>query len=257
MLGIRFLIELGLFYILLFWQASQNTHPFPYFKKHKYDWFADISGLLIQGFFIPLVAIVLLHRVFEMMFPSFKGIWELAPVYAFMLNFVIVDYVYYWAHRLMHTKRWWFLHVLHHSATEMDILNTARNPFITHFLLPYIWLNSIFVFLLKDPTAYIVAFSITAMLDLWRHSTLYPKTETWWTKLCDLVLITPKTHGWHHSRLESRTYFGANLSLWDHLHQTSKPSLLKEFPRDLGIPLRASLKDRLLTPWQLFSKERA
>jgi sterol desaturase/sphingolipid hydroxylase (fatty acid hydroxylase superfamily) len=255
MLETRFIVELGIFYVLLILQAVKNGYQFPYFKKQTHEWIADLSGLLIQGFFIPLVAIILLHRVFEFFFPSIHGVWVLSPVLAFLLNFVFVDYVYYWFHRLMHTRRWWFLHVLHHSANEMDILNTSRNPLITHFLLPYIWLNSIFIFLLKDPSSYIIAFSITAMLDLWRHSTLYPEHETWYSKILDSVLITPKTHAWHHSRLESSSYFGANFNWWDRLHLTHKPELLLLFPRDLGIPLRTSLKNQILTPWKIFSKE--
>lgn len=250
----RILIELCLFYGLILAQILWEKREFPYFHKSVDDWVIDIVSLMIQGLFIPIVGMTLLYRLYSAIWPAGQGIWDLHPIGAFFLSFVFVDYVYYWVHRALHHRSLWFLHALHHSARDMDILNTSRNSLLTHLVLPYIWLNSIFIYLLKDPAAYILAFSITAMLDLWRHSKLYPEDKTWpWL---ERFLITPRAHGWHHSTTQTRSYYGANLVWWDQLHGSARPELLSSSPPHYGMSMPGEWAQRLLFPWQSFKRGR-
>jgi sterol desaturase/sphingolipid hydroxylase (fatty acid hydroxylase superfamily) len=257
MLETRFFVELAIFYVLIILNILVLKKTFPFITKNKNDWIIDVSGLLIQGFFIPLVGAVLLGHFYRLVIPSLESSWDVSPIIGFLLSFAVVDYVYYWVHRILHKAKFWFLHAVHHSAQEMDIINTSRNSLISHFFLPYIWLNSIFIYLLKDPTPFIVAFSITAMLDLWRHSNLYPsESKNILFKTIDWVLITPRSHSWHHSRNQFKSFYGANLAIWDHLHGSYKKELLASYPDRVGIPMNKSLKDMLLTPWQLYKSKK-
>ncbi len=253
MIPVRFIIELGIFYFLITLIVVKEKRTYPFFNKSKEDWVIDLSGLLIQGFFIPLVGVAFLWGIYSQVFPTFKGALEIPAILAFLLNFVLVDYIYYWFHRLYHKRSFWFLHAIHHSAPEMDILNTSRNSLISHFFLPYLWINSWMLFWLSDPTPYLLALSVTAMLDLWRHSTLYPEKNHFLTKIIEFVFITPRHHSWHHSTYESRKFFGANFVWWDYLHGTAKQ--IQNYPKDIGIPLRGSFQDKLFSPWNLFKRE--
>lgn len=252
MIPLRFIIELGLFYFLIALLVIKEKRAFPYFHKSKEDWIIDLSGLLVQGFFIPLIGISLLYMLYGSLVPELKGALSLPSSLSFLLNFILVDYIYYWFHRLYHKRSFWFIHAIHHSAPEMDILNTSRNSLLTHFFLPYLWINSWMLYWLSNPTPYLLAISVTAMLDLWRHSTLYPKKAGLFTRALESVFISPRHHSWHHSRYESRKFFGANFIWWDQLHGTSKQ--IQDYPSEIGIPLRGSFQDKFFTPWKLFKR---
>lgn len=258
MLDIRFAVELFFFYFLIIMNVFIQKKKFPFFQKTKEEWFIDILSLLIQGFFIPLVGAVLWAKILFFCFPQFKGAWNIPFWASFLLAFVFVDYIYYWSHRILHHKKLWHFHIVHHSASEMDVINTSRNSIITHFILPYIWLNGLFIYLLTEPAGYVIAFSITAIMDLWRHSKLYPeKTNHPLWKLFEFIFITPRTHSWHHSTNEFRHFFAANFALWDRLHGTYKSEVDTKFPTRMGIKINRDLSTLLLKPHRIFKKNTA
>jgi sterol desaturase/sphingolipid hydroxylase (fatty acid hydroxylase superfamily) len=125
----------------------------------------------------------------------------------------------------------------------MDVLVTSRNTVWSHFLILYVWVNALGVFLLADPTAFVLAAAATAALDLWRHSEAGGGRLG---RLLGRVLVTPAEHAWHHSATRTGCNFGANLTWWDRLHGTShRPG---GPPADLGLTLAWSLRQRLLAP---------
>src|SRR5215470_7826323 len=79
-------------------------------------WVLDASGLLVQGVLIPLLQITLIYRLFASLAPQLEGAIEVHPAAAFLLNFVFVDYLYYWNHRLLHAEWLWRAHAVHHTA---------------------------------------------------------------------------------------------------------------------------------------------
>jgi sterol desaturase/sphingolipid hydroxylase (fatty acid hydroxylase superfamily) len=183
------------------------------FSRAPEEWLADLSGLLVQGVGVPFAQTALVYSAFAALAPGLRGCLELGPAAAFALNFVGVDYLYYWNHRLLHGRLWpW--HALHHSAKDLDVWATSRNTLWTPLLVVYVWINGIFVFLLKDSSAYVIAAALTAALDLWRHSGAWP--QAWPLPL----LLTPREHAWHHSSERFDRNFGANLRLWDRWHGT-------------------------------------
>ena len=210
-------------------------------------WLLDMSGLLVQGILIPVLQTTLVYSLFSILLPQAKGLLDLHPVAAFLLNFVVVDYLYYWNHRLLHGKTFWQTHAVHHTAEHLDLFITSRNTLWTSLLIVYVWTNGFFIFLLRDPRAYILAVSLTASLDLWRHTTLGFKRDSLLYHSIAPLFITPHEHAWHHSRTKPGCNFGANLSLWDKLHGTYyNPATL---PQKLGIPTSLNLTRKLLFPY--------
>jgi sterol desaturase/sphingolipid hydroxylase (fatty acid hydroxylase superfamily) len=205
--------------------------------------------LSIQGIIIPLAQTYIVYRIFNYLIPSYKGTVAINPIFSFLLNFLFVDYLFFLTHRLFHGNSLWGFHVLHHSSTTMDVIVSSRNSVWTSFVFPYLWFNALFLFLLSDRTAFLAAMSLSAVMDLWRHSYLCPNSNSKFYKLISTIFITPIDHAWHHSRSKSRVNFGANMNLWDKLHGTFYKG--ESFPDDLGFKLKGSLFTKLFRPIKL------
>lgn len=207
------------------------------------DWLIDLTGLFIQGILIPAIQIGIGYFLFTWLMPSWKSRLEVGWAGGFFLNFIVVDYLYYWNHRLLHRPKLWFAHQVHHNAKQLDVLATSRNTIWSPSLILYIWINTFFVFLLRDSRGYIVAAGLTAALDLWRHSNLVTPKALCWLKL---FLITPEEHAWHHSQELFGINYGANFSLWDRWHHTYFSA--KESPKQFGVPVRLPIWRKLIFP---------
>jgi len=215
-------------------------------KKSLHSWLLDWANLLFQGTIIPWLQVGVIAAGLTWCFPGSANQIQLSPGVAFILCFVGVDYLYYWNHRLLHVKGLWALHLVHHSAEQMDVFTTSRNTLWTSLLIIYLWVNGLMLYLLSDPTPYLAAMTLTFSLDLWRHSPAHP--PRWVAIPLQTFLILPKDHGWHHSRTVYDINFGANLNLWDRLHGTWHSS--EEPPTELGVHTELALWAKLLWPFE-------
>jgi sterol desaturase/sphingolipid hydroxylase (fatty acid hydroxylase superfamily) len=215
--------------------------------KSWQDWLLDGIGLCFQGILIPLLQIVLIYQVYQHWFPENSGILTLHPILAFSLSFVGVDYLYYWNHRLLHSRWLWRLHLVHHTMTERQVLGTSRNTLWTSFLIVYLWIHALFIYLLQDPSAYMIGVSFTAILDLWRHSEIEPLPGTMLHRFLSPWLILPMDHAWHHAQNSGGVNYGANLKLWDRLYGTNYDS--NSAPNALGISTDLTLAQKLIWPF--------
>lgn len=235
------MLELGVFW-LLFSLLLFNPQARARLKaKTLFEWGLDGSNLLIQGFLIPLLRTVLVFSLLQQFWPEGRGLVSLSPFWGFVLCFVGVDYLYYWNHRLLHHKKLFAIHLVHHTVTAMDVLATSRNTLWTSFLIVYLWVNGLLLYLTDLNHGLILAMSLTACLDLWKHSSLlqeHPRLQCWLSRY--LLLMTPLDHAWHHAWKMNRN-FGANLNLFDRLHGTY--SAENQYPERLGVQSQ-------LSPWQ-------
>ena len=207
-------------------------------------WVVDFSGLIVQGLAVPLVQAVVLAPLWANIFPRLQGAIAAPWWISFLLSFVVIDYVYYWNHRVLHLPIFWRWHRLHHSANEVDVFVTARNSLLTPIFIVYLWINSIFVFALGDPTPFLVASSVGAALDLWRHSGFSLSERSFFYRWLNPWLILPQHHARHHSTISvalSEANFGANFKWWDQAHGTfrSDPldSSVQRAPEMLAVQL--------------------
>lgn len=212
------------------------------------DWTLDISGLLVQGLLIPALQVGLVCWLLMKAAPGAAGSLDTSSATAFLLNFVAIDYLYYWNHRLLHSKRLWSIHAAHHTAERADVFITSRNTLWAPLLIVYVWANGFFLFLLKDPLPFLLSASITASLDLWRHTTLFALPGSFAHRALSIVIITPNEHIWHHSSDQPGRNFGANLSIWDRMHGTYWKATHR--PENLGIPSQLELTRKLLFPFK-------
>ena len=235
------------FVILLALTATNSKQPFLYWKKSREDWLLDGIGLFFQGTMIPFLQVAVVFQLYQWLLPDASGSLNLYPITAFLLSFVFVDYLYYWNHRLFHTPKLWFIHQVHHTVTEMDVLGTSRNTLWTSFFIVYLWIHPLFLYLLQEPRWYILGISLSSALDLWRHSNFTPKLNSWVYRCLSPWLILPKDHGWHHSEQCIKGNYGANLKFWDIIHGTYYK--FENPPNSLGINNSLSFTRKLFLPF--------
>ncbi|MBE9029688.1 sterol desaturase family protein [filamentous cyanobacterium LEGE 11480] len=221
-------------------------------QKSFEAWVLDLLGLVVQGVLIPILQVLVVARLYEWFVPELRGIWHLPGYLAFGLNFVAVDYLYYWNHRLLHTVGLWPMHQVHHSVTAMDVLGTSRNTLWSSLLIVYLWVNGLLVYLLDDPQWYLVGMSLTSGLDLWRHSR-FVVTGRWGLWCLSPWLNLPQDHHWHHGGGIDNCNFGANFKLWDQLHGTYRDGA--DLPQLLGVAVDLSLVQQLLMPFRFNFKD--
>lgn len=240
-------VELLAFWVLMVGTLVDPGRRARLAAKPAGDWVLDLAGLAVQGALIPALQLALAYRVLVAWLPGWRGLLDVPPAPAFLLSFVVVDYLFYWNHRLLHGDRLWAVHRVHHSMTDRDVLGTSRNTLWSSFFLCYLWAHGAMLFLLREPWAYLVGVSATAVLDLWRHSSLDPAPGGLLDRALSPWLILPRDHAWHHAEVGVRGNFGANLKLWDRLHGTVYSGA--ELPATLGIADHLSLPRRLLWPF--------
>ncbi|MEZ0368720.1 MAG: sterol desaturase family protein [Candidatus Sericytochromatia bacterium] len=235
------MVEAITFYALFAWLLAFREGREMVRSKTRFEWLLDTANLLIQGLAIPALQIGLYFILLKALLPDIQGILKLSWLGGFLLNFIFVDYLYYWNHRLFHSKKLFPVHLVHHSVTQMDVMATSRNTLWTSFLIVYLWANGLFLYLTDFNAGYLVAMSLSACLDLWKHSSLMHSRPEWQMALSKyLFVMTPLDHAWHHA--EKLNYnFGANLNLFDKLHGT--------FTQESAYPARLGVKHRL-TPFQ-------
>jgi sterol desaturase/sphingolipid hydroxylase (fatty acid hydroxylase superfamily) len=247
------------FIVLVWWNIRQFEGRMVWWHKPGAAWAIDLAGLSMQGVVIPLLRITIIYQLYHYIWPGQQGNWQLHPLVALGLSFIGVDYLYYWNHRLLHNKWLWPTHLVHHTVTDMDILGTSRNTLWTSFLIVYLWVHGLFIYLLQDPAWYVLGASLTAALDLWRHSSCHPIPGNWIDRLLQSWLILPRDHAWHHAdqtdghqQKKQHYNFGANLKIWDKIHGTYHHSEL--LPDRLGTPTNLSISQQLINPYQLSRK---
>src|ERR1700741_4301886 len=107
---------------LAFWPPSPRSRAG---GRKPTDWALDGAGLVIQGVVVPALQSMVIFGSLSALVPELRGGLSLSPVSGFLLNFVLVDYLYYWNHRWLHGRSLWPAHAVHHTAERMDVFITS------------------------------------------------------------------------------------------------------------------------------------
>lgn len=150
------------------------------------------------------------------------------------LELLVLDYLAYSWHRLLHSPLLWRLHRVHHNDLDMDITTAWR----FHFgeMLASIPYRAGLPALLGIRPATVLAYeAVFEAGTAFHHSNwrLPLAVERWLVRL----LVTPRTHGIHHSVVhrETQSNFGVVLTLWDRLHRTLRLNVPQQ-AITIGVP---------------------
>ena len=206
-------LSIPIFFLLIFIEVIYG-----YFSNKKIyragDAFANIgcgifeqtTGLFISVFTIGLYTLVYEFRVFEI-----PTTWPYL-----ILLFFIVDFQYYWAHRMSHqVNLFWIGHVIHHQSEDYNLSVALRQGalqkiFTAPFALPAALLGF-------DPYWFLFISALNTLYQFWIHTETIGKMG-WF----EYVFNTPSHHRVHHGR--DPKYIDKNhagsLIIWDKMFGT-------------------------------------
>ena len=167
----------------------------------------SLVRLVTGGALISLHFFLYQYRVFEV--PN--------TVWAWVLTFVVIDFVFYCYHRAQHRVRFmWCAHVVHHSSEHMNLGTALRQsptgPFtraLFYWPLPLLGFHPLLV---------ASAGAVATIYGFWTHTEVIKKL---WAPL-EWLLVTPSHHRAHHGsnpEYVDRNY-GNVFIVWDRLFGT-------------------------------------
>jgi sterol desaturase/sphingolipid hydroxylase (fatty acid hydroxylase superfamily) len=144
----------------------------------------------------------------------------LPPAVQFVAAMLLMDLLFYWWHVATHQVRFlWRFHNVHHIDPDLDVSTAFR------FHAGEVALSAGFRVVqiaLVGPTAlmFVVYELIFQANTLFHHSNL--RLPIRFERILNLVLVTPRMHGIHHSqrRHETNSNYSSVFSCWDRLHRT-------------------------------------
>ena len=142
---------------------------------------------------------------------------------------VLMTFVNYWFHRLLHSKFLWEIHKVHHSAEDLNILLPYRNHPVD-FILATLIGAAITTALGARPETTVLWLSTNSVYQSFVHSHF-----EWKWRWVDYLLITPATHRIHHS--SAVKHYNATLgilSIWDRMFGTYVPPTKEAI--EFGVP---------------------
>jgi sterol desaturase/sphingolipid hydroxylase (fatty acid hydroxylase superfamily) len=233
-------------FMLLVLTLITKQSQIQFLKRTKSDWVLDITSLAMHSFVLPLLNVLLLYKLLDLIIPELKGTVDFGWPGTILFH-SLLDYGWYWNHRLFHSRTFiWNFHKVHHAPENLDILKTPRNSILSHFMMLYWWLIGIATFVALDPACILFVASIGLMINFWGHSPFdFPK-DSKVKAIVSSIFITPCDHHWHHSSKMSYCNFATVFSFWDRMHGTLHRT--GDFPDKYGFPTKDSTLKQLFYP---------
>lgn len=185
-------------------------------------WFGNIALFVLVlpiGWFLPLLSNLAAAKIAA---DHGWGLFHqaaLPPAIAFAASILLLDFLGYWSHRLLHKiPPLWRLHALHHSDTDLDVTTTVRHHPVEFAVQAGIdaALALLFGF---SPLAVLVYGGTVLLVQTFHHGNVMLPARL---KPLSLWLMTPDLHRLHHSAAyaENNSNFGNLIPLWDRLFGT-------------------------------------
>jgi sterol desaturase/sphingolipid hydroxylase (fatty acid hydroxylase superfamily) len=140
---------------------------------------------------------------------------QLEPISHVFLSVILLDLIYYGAHRLNHLVPFlWRFHRAHHSDLDVDMTTSGRFHLGEAVITTGIKGVSVLA-LGVSPVGFLVSETALLAAGQFQHSNLrLPARLERWLRF---VIVTPPMHWIHHSRRSSEhnTNYGTMISAWD------------------------------------------
>lgn len=141
----------------------------------------------------------------------------------FIVCLMLVDFLYYWEHRLEHGIRlFWSYHSVHHSSRIFHYSTALRVSFIENFTGLLYFIPAIIIGF--DPVMVLISAILMLTYQSWLHNDVIPSLG-----IFERVFCTPSLHRVHHGNddIYIDKNFGAIFSIWDQLFSTYQKELFK------------------------------
>jgi len=143
--------------------------------------------------------------------------WSMTDWRVWVVCFVLVEFAYYWFHRLSHTVRWlWATHAVHHSPEEMTFLAAVRLGWTSLFSMGWL-LYLPLIFAGFDPRMVMLLIAADLHYQFFLHTEAISRLGP-----LEWVLNTPAHHRVHHGSNEQYLdcNYGGVLIIFDRMFGT-------------------------------------
>lgn len=226
--------------VLIMLLIIEHIYPFYPLQHEKLRWISH--GVL---FAIAIVLHWLTNVLLSFVVATPTTNQELT-VSLFVIQFLLIDLLEYVLHRLHHHYRLlWAVHLVHHSDIELDATTQFRHHPLE--MLIAIALFTLFIVSFSiNPYVVLVYGVVATSIALWHHSNTRLLDNV--DKLLCFLVITPRLHRLHHSRLRENTdsNYGVVFSLWDRVLGTLNDKTTQD-GSDFGLEYFNSPQDQSLT----------
>lgn len=170
---------------------------------------------------------------------------ELPAVAQFVFAFLLMDLMFYYWHRANHIIPFlWRFHNVHHIDPDLDVSTGFRFHFVEITLST--GFRSIQIALIGVSICVYAIYELVYQANtLFHHSNI--RLPIWVERLLNVVLVTPRMHGIHHSQVQDET--NSNYSVvfpwWDRLHKTLRLNV-PQSEITIGVPAYSAPDDNKL-----------
>ncbi|TGK47697.1 sterol desaturase family protein [Leptospira kanakyensis] len=219
----RLIESIAPFYILLMLLEILYNR----FKKKDYyfyeDSLADLSLGVLSRIFDGLILLGLVF-VYSELYKLSWGVSFLTKIFLspssalhWIVLFVLLDFLFYWAHRYSHEiKVLWASHVVHHSSEEFNLSVALRQSFVRNIGIGLFYLP---LALLGFPVeSYLIIDALNRTYQFWVHTRAIGKLSP----LYESIFVTPSHHRVHHAmnpEYIDKNYGGVFI-FWDRIFGT-------------------------------------
>jgi sterol desaturase/sphingolipid hydroxylase (fatty acid hydroxylase superfamily) len=191
------------------------------YKKRDYYERKDFLAAIGIGAGNAILGGVLKIYLFKMSLALYNMVpWAMPREWwGFVVCFVAIDFIRYWAHRISHEQRiWWATHVTHHSSEKMNFAVSFRTSWIT--ITKYIFFVPV-PLLGFDPLTFFICHQLAVLYQFFVHTELVKKLPA----PIEYIFVTPSHHRAHHgtnTEYIDKNY-GSTFIIWDRMFGTFVP----------------------------------
>lgn len=252
---------ISIVFILLYflqskWPLRKKTQPV--FKRMIINFLVSIpSFTLLRFLFLPLMVAFAIEN--QNLHFGLTYLFDANPYLESVLAFLMMDYTNYLWHILNHKIPFlWRFHVVHHCDPDLDISTALR----FHFgeLIGSVFFRGMFVFISGASPVQVLIYEVVFECATQFHHSNW-KLPYRFEKILNLMIVTPRMHGIHHSiiREETESNYSVIFSLWDRLHKTIRLNVgqniimtgVPSYPdaRELTVPYLLKMPFTKIRPW--------
>lgn len=237
---------------LIFWAYFFIEAAYSYIKKDKVYELRDTLANLVTSTSYQVIRTILLAPIFVgALYLTSKlspWSWPMDSVVTWFVCFILVDFMYYWDHRLGHEiNLLWAFHNIHHSSEKFNLAVAARLS----------WIEEVYRWIFLAPIAFLgFPVPMIILVKVIHRIYQFPVHSEYIGKLgvLEYFLATPSQHRVHHGRnpqyLDKN--YGGVLCIWDRLFGTFCPEVEKvEYGLVKQIETFNPIKIQLIGPQRL------
>jgi sterol desaturase/sphingolipid hydroxylase (fatty acid hydroxylase superfamily) len=221
------LVILVLLLLFLQWRFPLRRQHFGLWRRLIRNYLVSIPGFVIVRFAMLPIPLAIAIWAENQGFGLFNWLGLKGSPGA-IAGFLLLDYAYWWWHWANHMLPFfWRFHNVHHTDLDMDVTTAARFHFGEIFF-SIGFLSLLLLFSGIAPLTFVVFFMVFEAATCFHHSNwrLPIRVE----RVLNLVMVTPRMHGIHHSIVERETNsnWGTVFCWWDKLHRTLRRDIAQD-----------------------------